>query len=386
MKMRVCDVVMNSIWYDPRVRRQLVEYRNANVDVLGIGLKCSRFDAEKILDIPVPVKIVALPDRFLGKQNVWGKIVRRYLQFKLIRDEIIAANPDIIHANDLDALIPSYFAQRKLKCHLLYDSHEVYAENFQNKGKLLAFISCILSGIEKRLVKKVDQMVCVSHAAAEYFESTYHIVKPLVVTNCALASDYTFDASLEKNEGFEVLNHGQFYEGRGYDIMAQACDYFADYPNIRLAVRGFGKMESVLHEMVAQCSHKEQFRFYPRVLVQELIPMAAKSHVGVAITEPICLNFELTVSNKLFEYAAAGLPVIMSDLPEHRFLNHKYDFGLILPENTPEAFAEAVKLLHDNQQLYQRLSSNAKKMTRELTWENEFQKLLLVERAMLERN
>ena len=108
---------MNSIWYDPRVRRQLVEYRHANIDTIGVGLKCPRFDADKIRDIPVPVKIVALPDRFLGKQNVWGKIARRYLQFKLIRDEIISANPDIIHANDWHtAMLPVY-----LKSNYKYD-------------------------------------------------------------------------------------------------------------------------------------------------------------------------------------------------------------------------------------------------------------------------
>ena len=37
--MRVCDVVSNSVWYDPRVRKQIVEYMNNNVDIVCVGLK-----------------------------------------------------------------------------------------------------------------------------------------------------------------------------------------------------------------------------------------------------------------------------------------------------------------------------------------------------------
>ena len=46
--MKVCDVVLNSIWYDPRVRKQIVEYQTNNVDVVAVGLKCSRYNAEKV--------------------------------------------------------------------------------------------------------------------------------------------------------------------------------------------------------------------------------------------------------------------------------------------------------------------------------------------------
>ena len=66
-------------------------------------------------------------------------------------------------------------------------------------------------------------MVCVSHAAAEYFAKEYKIPMPMVVTNCSLKAEQSI--SEEKNTGFEVLNHGQFYAGRGYDIMIEAVPY-----------------------------------------------------------------------------------------------------------------------------------------------------------------
>ena len=95
--------------------------------------------------------------------------------------------------------------------------------------------------------------------------------------------------------------------------MLEAAPLLSEHTDIKLAVRGFGRIEEQLHKRAEELQ-ADNFIFYPRVKVEELISYAAKSHVGVAVTVPLCLNFELSVSNKLFEYTAAGLPVIMSDI------------------------------------------------------------------------
>lgn len=379
--MKVCDVVLNSIWYDPRVRKQLTEYKTQGVDICAVGLKCNRYDEEKLPLIPCRADIVQIDSRFDGQQRgVFNKLKREQLRHQTVRDAIIAEKPDVIHANDLNALIPAYAATRKLKCRLIYDSHEINVENYTTDGR--SPLAMVMECIERFLVRRVDLMVCVSHAAADYFAKKYKIPEPMVVTNCSLQKERV-GASIEKNDGFEVLNHGQFYTGRGYDIMVQACALLKDYPEIKLAVRGFGRMEAQLHEMVESLENPEQFRFYPPVNVQELIPEAAHSHVGVAITEPICLSFELSVSNKLFEYASAGLPVIMSNIPEHRYLNDKYNFGIVLKENSPDALAKTLIRLYEDRQLYELLAQNACIMSAEVNWETEFGRLIDVEKSML---
>ena len=95
------------------------------------------------------------------------------------------------------------------------------------------------------------------------------------------------------------------------------------------------------------------------------------------------MNFELSVSNKLFEYASAGLPVIMSDIPEHRYLNNKYKFGIVLTANTPQAFANAVIKLYEDNEFYEACAKGAKRMTEEVNWETEFKRLITIEREWL---
>ena len=374
--MKVCDVVLNSVWYDPRVRKQIAEYLRQDIDVSVVGMKCPRYDKEKVALVPCKTVIAQIDSSYDGKQKgILRKLKREKLKTQAVRDAIIAEKPDVIHANDLNALIPAYEAKKKLGCALIYDSHEINVENYTGSRKQL--FAGYMRRKEAKLVKKIDKMVCVSNAAAEYFRDEYNIEKPMVVTNCSLKSEQCI--SENKNSGFEVLNHGQFYEGRGYDIMAEAIPLLKDYSEVKLAVRGFGKLEDSLRTRVGELSG-DNFIFYPKVLVQELIPEASKSMVGVAITEAICLNFKLSVSNKLFEYASAGLPVIMSDIPEHRYLNEKYQFGVIIPENTPEAFAQAVIKLYTDKDFYQKCAENAKILSDEINWENEFSKLIHFEK------
>ena len=381
--MKVCDVVLNSIWYDPRVRKQIIEYKNQGVEVSCVGYRCNRFDEEQIKKIPVSASIVSIDNKYGGKQKgIIRKVIRERKKNRVVKEAILACAPDVIHANDLNALIPAYAASRKLKCRLVYDSHEINTDNYT--GKKNRFLRAYYQAMERRLVHKVDLMVSVSHAASDYFAQEYNIYPPIVITNCALASEHV-SRPVEKNVGFEVLNHGGFYAGRGYDLMVETAPLLKEYPEIKLALRGFGSIENQLHKR-AEDLNVTNVVFYPKVKVEELIPLAAGSMVGVAITEPICLNFKLSVSNKLFEYAAAGLPVIMSNIPEHRYLNEKYHFGIVLSENAPEELAKTILKLYQDKELYQTLAGNARKMSQELNWENEFRKLIDIEQSMIEGN
>ena len=371
--MKICDVVLNSVWLDPRVTKQVNEYLREGFEVVCVGMKCKRYDEAKVASMPCKVKIVERNARYGGKQK---NIVKKILRAKHRTDDVVRAiiqeRPDVIHANDLDALIPAYIAKKKLGCRLIYDSHEICCENrMYNKYWLY---NQYMKWIERRIVKRCDKMICVSHAAAAYFEKLYKIEKPLVITNCILQKNVLTEFP-QKHEGFEVLNHGVFHDSRGLEMMKDSCKNMVQYADIKMAARGYGGIEKQLKEQVAN-EQLNNFLFYPPVDPDMLIPEAARSHVGVAVTLPVCLNFKLSVSNRLFEYAAAGLPVIMSDIPEHRLLNDKYQFGLIIEDNTLKSFEKAVMRLYEDKEFYQACVDNAKHMVEVITWENEFRSLL----------
>lgn len=378
--MRICDVVKDSIWCDPRVRKQLVSYMTADdCEVVAIGIEDNRYNEDEVNKIPCETKIVRIDKKYFGAgRTFFTKLKRELLVNRALTRLIVESRPDIIHANDLNALVPAYKAAKKLGCKLIYDSHEVFVENLGIVNHKL--IKAIWAYQEKRIIKKVDLMVCVSHAAAEYFQKKYNIAKPTVVTNC-IGADRLIREKPEKSELKQVLNHGQFYAGRGYDIMIDAAELLKEYKDIQFVLRGYGSMEPALRAK-AEEQNTENVLFAPPVKVEELIPEASHAWVGLAITEQISLNFKLSVSNKIFEYAAAGLPVIMSDIPEHRYLNSKYNFGIILEKNTPEDMAKAIRTLYASSALYEEYAKNAIKMSVEVNWDEQFSALVDMEREM----
>lgn len=372
--MKVCDVVSNSVWFDPRVRKQLVEYINNGVEVVAVGLKDNRYDEEKMKNVPCKVVLADIDEKYKKPLSKPEVLLKEFNRVKKLREAIIAQKPDVIHTNDLDTLTASCQAAKVLGCKVVYDSHEICVENHNMYGiykKLNALC-------ENVFIKRIDKMVCVSHAAADYFANKYNIEKPMVITNCSLKAEKA--VVTDKNKGFEILNHGVYYGGRGYDIIVESAPLLKDYPEIKITLRGFGAMEEELRARAKELGD-ENVIFYPPVLVNELIPYASRSKVGVAITENTCINFELSVSNKIFEYASAGLPVIMSDIPEHRYLNEKYNFGIILEENTPECFAKAAIKLYEDKEFYDMCARNADKLSEEVNWETEFSRLIEIERS-----
>ncbi len=379
--MKICDVVKNSIWYDPRVKKQIESYVSNNVDLVCVGVIEPRYDAKEVAKIKCEVQIVENSKKYYNsKRTIFTKIKRELSTNRGIYKKIIEANPDIIHANDLNALIPAYKAAKKLKCKLIYDTHEIFLENpwiANNK-----IVKLVWGFYEKYIIKRVDAVICVSHAAANYFVNKYKVPQPIVVTN-SISLKQIIKNGPEKVSPKQILNHGQFYVGRGYDIMIETAPLLKNQSDIQLVLRGFGPMEQQLKERAKELK-AENVYFAPPVKVEELIPMASHAYIGLAITESISLNFKLSVSNKIFEYCAAGLPVIMSDIPEHRYLNDKYNFGIILPSDSPEELVKAILTINNDDTIYRTYSENARRLSSEVNWENDFNKLLELEKRIIE--
>ncbi len=378
--MKICDVVINSIWSDPRVKKQIQSYVDNGIELECVGIIEPRYRKEEVEKIPCKVRLADIPlNLYSEKRNIFTKIFRELYIQKKVYKEILKTAPDIIHANDLNALIPAYKVAKKLKCKLIYDTHEIFLENPWIARNPL--VKLLWGTYEKRIISKVDLVVCVSHAAGKYLKQKYAIAHPLVVTNC-ISKKKQIHGTCPKAEPKQILNHGQFYEGRGYDIMVETASLVDEHQDLQFVLRGFGAMENQLRNRVKELG-VNNVSFAPPVKVEELIPEAAHAWVALAITEAISLNFKLSVSNKIFEYAAAGLPVIMSDIPEHRYLNDKYNFGIILKSDTPECLAAAINKMYTDQELYNTYVRNVHILSREVNWDNEFGKLIKFEKKLV---
>lgn len=100
------------------------------------------------------------------------------------------------------------------------------------------------------------------------------------------------------------------------------------------------------------------------------------TRVGLVVLHPLD-NYIDALPIKLFEYMAAGVPVIASDFPLWRRIVSQADCGLLVNPLVPEEIGEAIDWLLDNPESAERMGQNGKNAVRmKYNWSQEEQKLL----------
>lgn len=358
--MRIAVIVSSNIVKDPRVMKQSEIVSELTDDYIIIGKKDENATKERLSKINFNYKLINTK----ASNNIIGKAITR-LSFGLkLINHLKKFNPDVIHANDFDMLFFAYFVKKKNQ-NLIYDAHEIYAKN--GMISKVPLLSKIIVMLEKHMMKKVNHFVTVSNAAKEYYQSKGYKLEPVVITNAPIKREFQ---KLEKNKKFEAIYQGIVSEGRGYEEFAES----ARYTDAQVTIRGYGPTMGKISDIKNKYK-LENLKIEDPVEMDEMIRAASRSHVGIVMTKPISENYEYTVSNKLFEYLHAGIPVILSPVKEHIYLNDKYEIGIIVDQITPEKIADAINLLSSDKKLYESISRNAVSISNLLNWQNEGKKL-----------
>lgn len=369
---KICMLVTNSVRKDPRVRKEAMSALAAGHDVTVIGIKDQNYEKSFVENAPYRIilidPIINSHKRFSPAWFIKGIMKANRYNNEFIK-HVVLINPDIIHSNDYDTLLAGYKSSKRCNSKLVYDSHEIAT------GSILAekyrIVKWYIKKREGRIIKKAYAVISVSNAAADYLKSLYHIDRPFVITNCPQYHAINND---KLNDSFEVLYQGIMSNGRGYEEFIKSAKY--THEGIKFIVRGYGETKNELIELANSEGVSDHVYFPDPVEINELVTVAANSSVGVVLTKNVCVNYNMTVSNKLFEYLQAGLPVILSNVKEHVYLNEKYNIGIVINEVTPETIAEAINKLYSDKSLYNTLKSNVIKSRQLLSWES-FEKKLL---------
>jgi len=329
--------------------------------------------------------------------------LRRRLPFHLYRAAFLwrfvagvrRVRPDVVHAHDAAMLLPGILGARLTGAQLVYDSHEL-ATSVPYRERLWA---TFVAGIERLVVPRCAALITVSEGIAERLQARYRLARtPTVVRNVsALSPDGR--GGLRERLGIAadtplVLHQGAPAPARGCEVLVEAVSRL---PGVHLAFLGDPEpgYATTLRRVIAKhdlagrggAEHAMAFRgagehnlagrvtLLPSIPLEDLLAHTAEADVGVTLLQDTCLNHRLALPNKLFEYIAAGVPVVAADLPETRRLVEGHGVGWCVPPADPAALAEALRLAlqgpHDPA-LHERLARAAG----ELCWARERDRLL----------
>ncbi|MEM9290210.1 MAG: glycosyltransferase family 4 protein [Acidobacteriota bacterium] len=108
-----------------------------------------------------------------------------------------------------------------------------------------------------------------------------------------------------------------------------------------------------------------------------------RARVGLAVLHPRP-NYQLAYPVKLFEYMAAGIPVVVSDFPLWRSIVESADCGLVVDPLDPEAIAAAVDRLLENPQEAEAMGQRGRKAVMEtFNWSREAETLSALYRRLM---
>jgi glycosyltransferase involved in cell wall biosynthesis len=114
------------------------------------------------------------------------------------------------------------------------------------------------------------------------------------------------------------------------------------------------------------------------------VEAASAGDIGLwTLLANVGLNFRYALGNKIFEYLAAGLPLLVADLPEARRLVEHYQVGLCFDPDSPASIAIAIKRMVEDDNFREACRANIPRALHTLRAEQEWDKLVHVYRGLV---
>jgi glycosyltransferase involved in cell wall biosynthesis len=284
------------------------------------------------------------------------------LLFYLLKSEI-----NVFVSNDLDTLPANYLASRIKRKPLVYDSHEYFTEVPELIGRPV--VKAIWTWLEKMLVPKVDAAYTVCDSISEVYSDMYK-VDFKVVRNLPVCSKVERPEHQEKLEGQHkvILYQGALNLGRGVGAAIRSMPYLE---GAELWLAGDGDLTSELKELVVEMKLESKVKFLGRLPLHQLHEVTCQADLGISLEEDLGLNYRFALPNKLFDYIQAGVPVLVANLPEMRYIIEHYQIGAIAETHQRKELAELLKTALFDQEKRMVWKQNLPIAAKELCWENE---------------
>jgi glycosyltransferase involved in cell wall biosynthesis len=291
----------------------------------------------------------------------------------------------VVHAHDLNALIPGFIASRWTGARLIYDAHEFEIGRTAERSGSSALRRWVWRQIEGALIGRAAAVITVSGSISQELSHIYGVRPPVVVMNCPelinLPAEGRLRTALNLPIGTPVvLFQGGLTAGRGLETALRAL---AQVPQALLVIVGDGPLRGPLENLADQLGMRDRLKFCGKVPLQVLLEYTRDATIGLCLTENTCLNHYYSLPNKLFEYLMVGVPVFASDFPDMRQVVEASGAGIVAdPANVPEIARVLSELLADPER-WSTMSWRARQSAEtRYNWTVESQKLLAVYQAL----
>lgn len=300
-----------------------------------------------------------------------------------------------VHAHDLNTCLVGLAVAHQTGAHLVADFHEWTSENVHWDNNSDGWAPYPpgwkdeLQALEARILREASEVVTVCDSIADALaEELGGGRRPKVIRNVpALSSapsrDYPpMKAQLGLSEDrFVLLWQGGTGPTRLIEPIIEALEFA---PRCVFVIRGpsldvFGPNYRAIAERVGAADRLVLLQPVPS---RDVVAAARGADAGIWTLPRLCRNFTYALPNKIFEYMASGLALLVADYPEARRMVESHGAGLTFDPYDPRSIAAAINRLIDEPERAERFRGNTAKALVSLNADREWQKLVALYDAL----
>jgi len=358
--MKICHLSSVHVPFDTRIfHKECVSLNKAGHEVCLV----IRHGRDEVVD---GIRIKAID----GTKNRLGRAIAVYRRAQEERH-------DVYHFHDPE-LIPFALLLKLKGKRVIYDAHEDYPIYFANKEAfpriLRKPLSLVISIIERLSAGVFDAVVTVTPKIHDRFKSINK--KTVMVCNFPFAeSESTRELPDKDSDPRSLAYVGSLTYDRCVREMIQATAIANENAKVRLLMGGDFGSESDETEVKAMPGF-EHVDYFGRTSKERNDELFSRASIGLVLSYPKP-NYMDAYPTKLFEYMAAGLPVIAADFPLWRGIVEDAGCGLTVDPMKPDKIAEAIQTILGNPDRMAEMGNNGRKAAAErYTWPHEEEILL----------
>lgn len=295
-----------------------------------------------------------------------------------IRSFIDECRPDLLHLHDMVIGDAALEANRQFDLPVVLDLHENRPEIMKHYRHVNRIPGRWLidparwKAKERELMRRCDHLIVVTEQACEVACRTAGVPpeKCTALPNVVWPEDYRPPSSdslpVERTTGwFTLLYIGDTSLRRGTMTLLQALDLLREeLPDLQLLMVGSSSQDRELHRYVRRRNLEPFVSFEGWQTPDRLPAYLAASDLCLS---PLLRNLhhDTTFANKIFQYMAAGKPVVVSDCPAQADLVRNEGCGAVFRAGDAEDLAARIRELYADGPLRERMGRAGEKAVRE---------------------
>lgn len=312
-------------------------------------------------------------------QGMKGRLKQLLMLYRLGLDE----DADVYHCNEVDSWGVGVALRMLRGKRCVFDVHEHYPSTFAESRFPLWLQPAVVWGVRlvlRLLTPFTDRIVLAKRSVSDDFNTTAE--RKVLVRNYTPLAGLSFaqePVSPAVKAQYSLVHLGLFSKSRGWP---QVLDAIAVMRNRNLRLLVIGEINDGSHEEFSERVFK--LGLSDRVTLIDWMPFnkaflhLLASDIGIVAFQPGVLNHVYAMPHKMFDYMAAGLPVVLPNFAvEVAPVVKESECGVLIDPADPQDIADKLDSLLDDPDEMRAMGKRGREAVRQrYNWEAEAARLV----------